>query len=412
MQVTCDQHLEYRRIDTLDGAQLFLKRRRLPSALRRPVLFLHGLAVNSALWDLPDVSTPRIRYHSLSTELVRRGYDVWLLNFRGHGARDARSLPPPDQADYCVDHFALFDLPAALAAVSEEAHGARPVVIGASMGAMVTAAYLTGATVSAPGPASGVGSGAMIVRSDAAVAAERQSQIAGVCLVDFPAALRWPTSLYDTDGRVRWREFLRRGASRSERNLAYEFLSRLGWLEVMLGAVGEVRLDWLHPGSDWQARRARLPRPLRAIVDGVDGAVSRSFTAVANAWKGSNHFNADLFRYGLRFAADHLKAGVLKQLGKSVRAASFVSGLGSTDHDYPSAYPLINVPTQVLMGGCDNVAHAGVTREVFFDRIASDRKEFHLFEDYAHGDCEYAASAPERVYPLVVDWLERIDRLE
>lgn len=386
--------------DTIDGARLAVKHRWRDIG-GQPVLFLHGLAVNSGLWDIPDLTCGDRPYQSLSTFLATAGFDVWLANFRGHGPPEGRSRPVPGQRDYCIDDFVVSDLPALVRGVSRET-GRQPIVIGASMGAMVAAAYLTGARLKesngSPPPRA--------IEACPVLAAQRQDELAAAVFFDFPAALRWPASLFSGQGCLQWASLLRRSGG-SDCNFAYELLSRMAWLEVMLGAVGRVPLDWLRPAPGWQERRARLPRGLQAIAAGWERALSRGFAAVANAWKGSPNMHPDLFQHGLRFIGDHVRSGVLKQLARSVRAGSFVSGWGDEPLDYASGYPNIRLPVCVVMGDRDNIANAAVTRSVFLDRIASADKEMHVFPGYAHGDSEYAITAPERVYPVVLDWLIR-----
>ena len=251
------------RISTADGATLAARRRRGDGP---PVLMLHGLAVNAALWDLPTIEGPGFVFRSLATELQERGYDVWLLNFRGHGAPSMLSRPPAGQSDWSLDEFVVFDLPAAIEHVRRETQRA-PFVVGASMGSMVAAAWLTGlcrdadvprgaesagvkvsvspgveAPVSGGVDASSRGGagwpGAAALRIDPLAAAARQRSIAGVVLVEFPAALRWPRSMYDEAGRPRWdvllREFWRNDG---DANFPFEVLARLGWLEALVTAA-------------------------------------------------------------------------------------------------------------------------------------------------------------------------------
>lgn len=391
---------ETRWFETEDGARLAL-RHRWSRRAGPPVMFFHGLAVNSSLWDMPDLDLPDLRYQSLSTVLAERGHDVWLVNFRGHGPRPSRSQPAPGQADYCVDHFIHYDWPAAVQGVLK-ATGHTPHVIAASLGAMVTAAHLSGASLRREG-----GADALIV-ADPEEARRRQSLVRSAILFDFPAALRWPASLYDADGRLRWDQ-LAQAKYGSDRNYAYELLSRAPWLEVILDAVGEIRLDWVHPRPGWTERRNKYPAPIRRLLDTWEAAFSRGFAAVANAWKGSDGMRPELFRHGIRYAADHVKSGVLRQLAKGVRARSFVSALGAPDHDYTSGYSNIALPVMLVQGGRDNIANAEVTRAEFFDRIASKNKRISVYPEYAHGDSEYSATAPQRVYPEVLDWLAAAD---
>lgn len=59
------------------------------------MIFLHGLAANAELWNLPETEAGRRRYRSLAALLHERGCDIWLANLRGHGAPHMLSEPPP-----------------------------------------------------------------------------------------------------------------------------------------------------------------------------------------------------------------------------------------------------------------------------------------------------------------------------
>ncbi|MEW6249706.1 MAG: alpha/beta fold hydrolase, partial [Planctomycetota bacterium] len=214
-----------------DGGAVAVKRRANPGG--PPVIFLHGLAVNADLWNLPEVSGEvrgvAFHYRSLASLLHAAGWDVWLVNLRGHGAPRMYSAPPPGQTDWCVDHFILQDLPAVVDRVCRQTEQ-RPVIVGASMGAMTLAGYVQGARLTAApalaapqdggkdrtarhneiaAAATPPGDHNVQIVADASLARARQARLAGCVFVEFPAALRWPESLYDAAGRLKWRALLR-----------------------------------------------------------------------------------------------------------------------------------------------------------------------------------------------------------
>ncbi len=377
---------------TADAARICLLRRKSDGP---PVILLHGLAVNADIWAIPDIHADGLTYRSLTSLLHEAGCDVWRPNLRGLGSGPHRSTPPPGQHDWCVDHFILFDLPAIVEYV-RDATGRVPVIIASSMGAMTTAAYLSGARWQIDAD------GTRIV-ADPALARQRCRALAGCVLLEFPAALRWPKSAYDAQGWLDWRKvFQNRTESDNDSNLAFEMMARAGWLEAILRAAGEIRLDWMRPREDDRHR----PGPLRELLAGwTDQALLRAAETWARRFKGSQHFCAETFARGLRRAVDHMKAGVLVQLARGVRARSFVSLLGQPQHDYTSGYPLIEAPLLVLLGGRDRIAHPQVTREVFFDRVASRDRTLRVFETIAHGEFEYAPIATQEVYPRIVEWV-------
>jgi len=388
------------RIPTADGARIATKRKPTPNGF--PVIFLHGLAVNADLWDIPDVIGDDVHFRSLPTILHEAGGDIWLVNLRGHGAPRMLSEPPPGMHDWCVDHFILYDLPAVIAHV-RSATGLPPFIVANSMGAMTAAGYFQGAVLAGAPPR-------QHVALDAAEAQRRQAQVGGCVFVEFPAALRWPKSPFDEHGELRWREFtaewLRNDASV---NFPFEILSRFGWLEALIQAAGSLPLEWMRArgvgGPWWQG----FPGPLADFCRSTEQAMLRALRGFAEKVKGSPHFHPDTFLNGPLRAVDHMKAGVLSQLAASVRAGAFVSGIGEPLHFYSDHYDQIVLPALVLSGLRDRIANAAVTREVFYDQIRSEDKTLHEYEDIAHGDFEYAPVACERVYPTVRAWI--LDRM-
>ncbi len=386
--------IEY--VSTSDGARIAIKRK--PRAGGVPVIFLHGLAVNADLWDLPSLDGPEFRYRSLATLLYDAGFDIWLVNLRGHGAPAMLSTPAPGQTDWCVDHFVTLDLPAVCDHVLSTTRR-KPFVIGASMGAMTLAGYVQGAVLAGT-------HAAPCVALDSAVAERRQSELAGAIFAEFPAALRWPHSLYDEKGGLRWsallRDFWRSGG---DANFPFEVLARLGWLETLIDSAGGVSLQWMKPDPIAPSLLNSLPAPLIDWFRRFEsGAVQAGLNLVGTFTGHSNH-RAEVILRGRRFVIDDMKAGVLRQMRRGVHAGEFVSGLGEPPHVYSNYYDRTTLPTLVLAGGRDRIAVAEVTRAVFHDRIASRDKTMLTFDTIAHGELEAAPWASENVYPRVLDWL-------
>jgi alpha-beta hydrolase superfamily lysophospholipase len=384
-------------VPTADGARIAIKRRPHPTGT--PVIFLHGLAVNADLWDLPDVRGKSFHYRSLAKVLHEVGYDIWLVNLRGHGAPRMLSMPPEGQSDWCVDHFILYDLPAVVDHVTAETRR-RPFVIGASMGAMTLAGYVQGARLAAEVEHAGI-------VADADLARARQGCLSGCVFVEFPARLCWPESLYDEEGRLRWRVLLRDWwRNDGDVNHPFELLSRWGWLHALLAAAGQVPVNWVVAEQCGEPWYRKLPDPLAVGIERVELAVVQAMLRMAGTFTGCTNQRAEVMLQGRRFVLDHMKAGVLQQLAKCVRARAFVSALGTPDHVYSDHYDLVSLPTLVVQGGRDRIANAGVTRTAFFERIPAADKRLLYYEEIAHGELEAAPVASEKVYPVVRAWLD------
>ncbi len=385
------------RIPSPDGARIAVKRKVQPNG--SPVVFVHGLAVNADLWDLPDVQGRDFHYRSLAALLHEAGCDIWLMNLRGHGAPHMLSEPPSGQDDWCVDHFVLFDLPAVVEHV-RRATGQRPVIIAASMGAITLAGYLQGSRLVASA------SGERIV-ADAALARQRQADLAGCVFVEFPAALRWPSGLYDAEGRLDWQTLLRDWWRKDgTANFPFEMVSRWGWLQALVSAVGEVPVQWVKGNSAAAPWYRRLPAPLADAVERLERGAVQAMLHISGTFTGATNHRAEVMLRGRRYVFDHMKAGVLRQLAQCVRRRALVSLLGDEEHVYSAHYDLVALPLLVVQGGRDRIANAATTRAAFFEQVASSDKTWLFDEQIAHGEIEAAPAACERLYPAICRWVD------
>lgn len=384
------------RVSTADGGSVAIKRRPMPGGV--PVLFIHGLAVNADLWDLPDISGPGFRYRSLARCCHDAGFDVWLMNLRGHGKPHMLSEPPPGQTDWCVDHFILQDLPAVLNHI-RAATGQPPFVVAASMGSMSLAGYLQGATDAGTPTAPRI-----VANPD--LARRRQQGVAGCVFAEFPARLIWPISPFDEDGKLsfatlweHWRN--REGAA----NFPFELVARSNVIQALIEGLGGIPISLVKGNPHVEPWYRHLPGHLPTAAAAAELYATRIMLAVAATFTGATNHRAEVLLNGRRYVIDDMKAGVLRQMAKSVRQRAFVSYLGQPDHVYSDHYHLIEVPALVVQGGRDRIANHDIARDCFFDVIRSRDKTWLADPEIAHGEIEAAPAACERLYPRIVDWL-------
>lgn len=384
---------------TADGARLVL--RRLGNSAGTPVILIHGLAVNADIWDMPEYVGEGFHYRSLASLLSDAGYDVWLLNLRGHGWGERLSLPAEKQADWCVDHFVIFDLPAAFELVRRVTER-RPFVVASSMGSMALAAYSQGAVARLD--ASGE-----IDRIDLnpAVAQDRQSGLTGCVFTEMPARLRWPTSLYDAEGRLRWGSLLTEPAKFDEEaNYPFEALSRWNWIQSLIADRGEVSLDFLRGDPERRAWWRRLPPAVVGRIERAEQSTMLGLFKFSGVLTGASADRAAVLFNAREQVFSSMKSGVLAQMSKSVRLGSFVSLCGTPDFHYAEHYDQLAMPALVLCGAKDRIANADVTRQCFFEQLPATDKTYRLFADLAHGEMAASPTATEQVYPAILEWLE------
>lgn len=390
-----DASIEF--IPTADGGTVGVKRR--VNVGGAPVLFIHGLAVNADLWDLPDVEGPDFRYRSLARCLHDAGFDVWLMNLRGHGRPHMYSAPPPAQRDWCVDHFILHDLPAVFDHIVRVT-GRRVFAIAASMGAMSLAGYLQGAIDAGSNRS-------MRIVADAEVARRRQAQLAGGIFAEFPARLVWPESLYDERERIRWQHLLRNWRRiDGELNFPFELVARTRVIPWVIATIGYFPSSWVKGNREISPWYRHLPGRLSHAAAGLELQVMKLMIQIAACFTGATNHRAEVLLRGRRYVIDDMKAGVLRQMAKSIRRRAFVSFISEPEHVYSDHYRLIASPTLVVQGVRDRIANHQVVRRDFFDVIPAADKSIILDPEIAHGEIEAAPASCERLYPQIIRWIQ------
>lgn len=248
-----------------------------PAVAPWPLILCHGVVTNAYSMDLDDE-------HSLARWLAGRGFDVWLLDLRGHGDSGKPGLFGSLPGRWSFDDYVDRDVPAAIAAVRARTGAARVAWVGHSMGGMVAYAHL--------GRAAGRGDDGGVARlatlgSPASFAelSPTMRELGGLAAPDLlplvplasPTLLLLPFAgrtygplerMTFADGNLEpdvWRAFLGRGVDDESTRLADEFR---GWIH---------KGRWTSPrdGFDFEAGLARLTAPLLVVAGAADSIAAR-----------------------------------------------------------------------------------------------------------------------------------------
>ena len=123
-------------VPTGDGWRITLHRY-TPMSRRtrpRPVILAHGLAANGSTFDLPGCSLVQF--------LVRRGFDCWVLDFRGAGWSALGGPAGNRSGDWNLDGFVQQDIPAAVSHVVDVTGADGVSWVGHSLGGTIILPYM------------------------------------------------------------------------------------------------------------------------------------------------------------------------------------------------------------------------------------------------------------------------------
>jgi pimeloyl-ACP methyl ester carboxylesterase len=329
---------------TADGWRLGVRHLRpdVPDPGKLPVVLCHGLGLNGTFWTITDPRT------HLPAQLLARGYEVFIFDFRGSGESakvgeigrvNARLretfLPEYGEGRWNVDEVVRYDVPAVLDYVRRATGKDRVNWVGHSLGGMLMFPYLE----LSPEPwrvANLVAMGATI---------------------EFDKA---PQS-----------DMLR--ANRGLRLLAL----------------------FASPG--------RLGRPLMCTrFPGLDRIDQFYYTA-------ANVDRTTVARfYG--YTLEDTGRGALRQLDPYLQYGRFVSADRATD--YVARLTDVKVPVLMVAGDGDVMSDVPSTLLTFHALGSADktlmrcgRAEGHV-ADYGHCDLVWSRYAPREVFPPVLDWLD------
>ncbi|MEC7985504.1 MAG: alpha/beta fold hydrolase, partial [Myxococcota bacterium] len=118
-------------VETKDGAAICIKRY---PADGRPVLIAHGISSNHRFWDLNE-------QYSLARYLSQKGFDVYNMDFRGHGNAIYDAKGVKQKSGWSIDSYGVYDIEAAVSYISSQ-NPSKPSYIGHSLGGMALISYM------------------------------------------------------------------------------------------------------------------------------------------------------------------------------------------------------------------------------------------------------------------------------
>ena len=330
---------------TADGWRLGVRHLRpaAPDPSKLPVVLCHGLGLNGTFWTITE---PADRH--LPAQLLARGYEVFLFDFRGSGesARlgalgevNARLRQTPfleaGEGRWTVDEIIGYDVPAVLDYVKNATGSDRVNWVGHSLGGMLLFAYL------------------------------------------------------ETSGRPdRVANFVAMGST-----ITFDRFPQADMLRANRGLRFLAR--FCSPG--------RLGRPLTyARLPGMDHIDQFYFTK-ANVDRGTvSRF------YG--YTLEDTGRAALKQLDPYLEYGHFVSADRTVD--YSARLPEVKAPVLMIAGDGDVMSDVPSTRLTFDALSSPDKTFFRFgraeghFADYGHCDLVWSRYAPDEIFPPLIDWLD------
>jgi pimeloyl-ACP methyl ester carboxylesterase len=352
--------------ETSDGVTL--RGKRYQNAGATPLILMAGFMGNGFNYDVA------IEECNFALYLARRGYDVWVANFRGTGREPYKS--DCEGFDHSIEDIAVYDVPALVAGVTRET-GIKPVIFGHSMGGVVSYGFLQGVVFEDEG-------GRRRLKPDPELASRRNEEVAGLVSIAGPVCFRFPrrTKHYYMLGSPIARLYIRgaRALVGSLVNVAPQIpVEQLIFLLFRISPRLAFVLTRMALDNFFNIRNTTTEHFLETVISGgsdvsmmeayqlLDALISQDFTEAST------------------------KAG----------------GLLDAPYNFTENIVLVKAPVLFVVGGRDAVDSQCVY-EWGFERVASEKKDYVCFDDYGHIDLLMGKDAARTVFPYVGDWLDSV----
>lgn len=351
--------------ETADGITLRGKRYANPGSV--PLILIAGICSNGFQYDLAFEECNFALY------FARRGYDVWVSNLRGTGREPYKS----DGGDFshCVQDKGIYDVKALVETVTRET-GKKPVLIGHSMGSVVSLVYLMGISYR-------VENGRKRIVPDPGLAAEHNRAVTAHVSMGGPPCFRWPRDCWHF-----WaiRNPLTRLWLRGSRMVLGRLAARKKQVRVEDATVGLIRLmPRLGP------RLLRIPFSFFANLRNMSDE-----TFLETALSGISDIS-------MNEAYQFTDAALT---GDFLESRAILGDFPGEPHNYTRSIHLVSAPILFVTGEKDAV-NPRTVHDYGFERVSSAVKEFVRCDGYGHIDLLLGLDARKDVFPRIADWLDR-----
>ena len=123
---------KHSKVITQDGAAICIEH--LP-AKGSPIILAHGISSNHKFWNLNTD-------YSLALYLQQQGFDVYNIDFRGHGYASHDAKGKKQHGGWSIDSYGVFDIDAAIKHVQKTHPQEEPIYIAHSLGGMALISYM------------------------------------------------------------------------------------------------------------------------------------------------------------------------------------------------------------------------------------------------------------------------------
>jgi pimeloyl-ACP methyl ester carboxylesterase len=360
-----DFNPEYFEAFTKDG--VVLRGKRYPNAGAVPLILIAGILGNGYQYDLAFEDCNFALY------FARRGYDVWICNLRGTGKEPNMS----DGGDFshCIQDKGIYDVPALIEHVTE-ATGKKPVLVGHSMGSVVSFVYLLGLSYSEM-------NGYKRIKPDLELSREHNASISAHVSIGGPICFRWP--------RDDWHYWI---------------------LET---PVARLVLRGVRAMIGWMGRW-RLRVQVEKSVVGLIGSMPRlgpmllkpGFAFFANMSNMSGDTYLETLLSGLsdisfQEAYQFIDAALTNDF---MECKALLGDFPGEPCNYTANAHLVEAPILFVTGELDPV-HPETVYDYAFKKVSSEVKDFSVFDEFGHLDLLLGLRAKDEVFPYIADWLDR-----